>query len=88
MTKLVIKWALLAPVSLFMAVFARLLCPILPLLRMKKGTCLRGCGGFRLLLTRLTGTMAHGNDIPALARCKRIGDGFVGSGVIPPTVST
>lgn len=31
MTKLVIKWALLAPVSLFMAVFARLLCPVLPL---------------------------------------------------------
>ena len=30
-TKLIIKWALLAPVSLFMAIFARLLCPVLPL---------------------------------------------------------
>ena len=37
MTKLVIKWALLAPVSLFMAVFARLLCPILPLFANEEG---------------------------------------------------
>lgn len=37
MTKLVIKWALLAPVSLFMAVFARLLCPVLPLFANDEG---------------------------------------------------
>ena len=37
MTKLVLKWALLAPVSLFMAVFARLLCPILPLFASEDG---------------------------------------------------
>ena len=37
MTKLVIKWALLAPVSLFMAVFARLLCPVLPLFADEEG---------------------------------------------------
>lgn len=37
MTWLVIKWFLLAPVSTFMAVFARLICPILPLFANEKG---------------------------------------------------
>lgn len=37
MTKLIIKWVLLAPVSLFMAVFARLLCPVLPLFADEEG---------------------------------------------------
>lgn len=37
MTKLIIKWALLAPVSVFMAVFARLLCPVLPLFANDEG---------------------------------------------------
>ena len=37
MTWLVIKWFLLAPVSTFMAVFARLICPILPLFANEEG---------------------------------------------------
>ena len=37
MTWLIIKWVLLAPISLFMAVFARLLCPVLPLFANDEG---------------------------------------------------
>lgn len=51
MTKLVIKWALLAPVSLFMAIFARLLCPVLPLFANDEGYLPSGSGGSKRPLT-------------------------------------
>ena len=50
---------------------------------MMRGTCQTGSGGFRPRLTRLTGTMAHGNGTPGLASGRRTGDVCVGSGETP-----
>lgn len=88
MTKLIIKWALLAPVSLFMAVFARLLCPILPLFADDKGYLPDWLWWFQTPFDTLDGDSNSWDATPGLASGRRIGDGSVGCGATPHMAST